>query len=113
MLQAKSSSVREKSSRQHFGHVLQNFVVPIAQYTVTITHKDSRPRGIVSSLIEVLTTIEFDDDLGLRTDEIDNVAGNGNPALKPKPFELSSAQVPPEQPLGIGACVAELPGALS
>ena len=57
---------------------------------------------VVSALINVLATIQLDDDLGGDTDEIANVESDLMLAMEFETAELATPKVIPQEPLGIG-----------
>ena len=57
-------------------------IIPVAHNTIAQGRKSIRPHHIVPSPFRVLTAIQFDNQPGLRTDEVGNVAANGDLSAK-------------------------------
>ena len=84
----------------------QRIVIPVAQHPVSQPLQRCSSRCIVFLPRLMLSAIQLDDQLGLRTHEIRDVAGNGYLAAESEAFQLPPAQVTPDTLFGIGRVVA-------
>ncbi len=97
---------------QHALEILVQFVVPVSDYAKAVILQIGRPCPVCRSVLycPVLTAIEFDNELFLETDKINDVRPNG--LLAPE-FEARKAAVAeriPKLALDIRLLAAKLPG---
>jgi hypothetical protein len=79
-----------------------DFIVPKSQHTVAVRLQPARSRRVFLYPVRVLTAVDFDDQLALEADEVDNISPED--VLSPKfvAVELAQPQPAPEDPLGVG-----------
>ena len=88
--------------------VSQYVVIPEAQDEEAVFPQESISLQI-PGLVRVLTTIDFDNELALHADEIEDVVVVGMLPSKLAPIELTLAQDVPHPALGVRRVVAQLP----
>ena len=93
--------------RQHAVHVAQHVVVPEADYPVAAGFE---PVGAQRTVLGMLPAIDLDDQLRLRTEEVDDIGTDRLLATEPGSVDLLAAQMGPQSPFGIGGVGAEMPG---
>src|SRR6185312_10906812 len=89
----------------------QGIVVPEAQHAETGSFEVARTLPVVSTLLCVLTTVQFHDELAFHATEIGVIAGDRMLSTELH-AELVGAQARPEPLLGIGHVAAQFAGAL-
>jgi hypothetical protein len=98
---------------EHKGSPYQHIVIPIPQDPITLSFQGTSPPFVLGSLIEMLTTIQFHDQLQLMTYEIGNVLCHRHLPSKLEPIQLLQPKMLPEAALGVRGGIAELTGSLA
>jgi hypothetical protein len=81
----------------------QNIVIPISQDPITLCFQHKGSPLVVSSLLDMLTTIQLDDQLQLMTQEVGNVTCYRDLSSELKTTQLLQSKMLPEAALGIGS----------
>ena len=97
---------------QHSVKIGQYLVVPEAKNVISAFLKVSGPISARAQALAVLTAIDFDDELSIETDEVDDVAADRTLAAKAMAVDLTHPQAPPQAPLGHGHIPPEIARAL-
>src|SRR4051812_36583440 len=87
----------------------QHIVVPDAQNAKALPGKPAIALSIASA-IGVLAAVEFDDQLLVRTENVDDVAPDGDLAAKFVGGETAAAHEQPQPALGFGGSGSRAPG---
>ena len=74
----------------NFSRMLELIMVPEPQYAVAKPLQYRRTRFIMATRCRVLPTIDFDDQLGLGTNKIGDIAGNRYLSTKAEAFEVTT-----------------------
>ncbi len=74
-----------------------HFVVPESQRTKSALGEHGAAHRIELDSVSMPTTIDFDDEAGRNTDEVDNVAVDGNLSAKLKSAQAARTQACPQQ----------------
>jgi hypothetical protein len=109
--------IRPQGSPDGVGHtskVCEHIGRRNAQDAVTFACKPAIPESVPSDLIvvRVLTTIDFDHQATLETDEIDNVSTNRMLPPKARAVDAAATQCSPQPTFRIAHIVAQVPRAL-
>jgi len=64
--------------REHFIGMLQRVDIPETKHTIALPLQKVRAPLIIVTAFEMLTAVEFDDQSGLRTDEVADIAADRN-----------------------------------
>ena len=92
-------ALSDKFAANHIQHTIQldkDFVVPEPQYREASRSQESRSSCVVDGVIKVLTAINFDDHVSLKTSEVENVVAIGMLTTELASFDLASSQMTPE-----------------
>jgi hypothetical protein len=81
---------------------LQHFVVPESQYAKSALGENCAALRVEVDAIGVLCTVDFDNQVGLDTNEVDDVAADWNLSPKLEPRQAPCTQVGPQQALHFG-----------
>ncbi len=68
---------RLANNREHLISLLENLIVPKSQHPVTLCHQPCVSLFIVCCYFQMLTSIAFDNQAFLKTNEIDNIISYG------------------------------------
>lgn len=85
----------------------ENVVIPETQHPIALRLKESRPDNI-SLAVGVLTTVDFDDQLCLEADKIDDAITNQRLAAKSLAVNLLAAQPRPQSTFSLGEVASQL-----
>ena len=85
----------------------QHIIIPEAQYAIAARLDHPRPRIIVFACIQVLSTIELDDELRRDTDKIHDVFSDRVLATEFMIRQMLVSEVMPQATFGIGRCVTQ------
>jgi hypothetical protein len=94
----------------HPFQVLQYFVIPESYHRESLRFEPLRSRVIRLLLFRMLPAIQFDDQFPVETDKVDNVISDGLLASEFEALRLSSAQMLPQQSLGVSRVFAQTLG---
>jgi hypothetical protein len=93
---------RAQDRFQHANRVLHHLVVPESQNQVTHRFQRRSSVAVPFSLLVMLTAVDFDDELRLGADEIDDVSVDRDLPLEFPTGEAAVTQAKPQQALGVG-----------
>ena len=85
---------------------LQRIVIPISEHTIAISFQHRSSLRIIARLQGVLTTIDLDRQLRLRTQEVDNVTVDRYLPPEAETLDLPCTQTPPQALLRLGQRLA-------
>ena len=85
----------------------QHIIVPIAKHTISMLLQDLRADFVCIGLLDMLPTIQLDDQLGFRANEIRDVASDWDLSSEFEPCHLVQSQMPPKMPFGIGQLISQ------
>jgi hypothetical protein len=91
----------------------QHIMIPVTQDAIAQCFQLQGTRSIVLVLSCVLTAIQFDNQLRLRSSEIRNEPAHRHLPAKPESLQLLSSQCAPQGTLGVCGVVAQLACAVS
>jgi hypothetical protein len=87
---------RHEDGAENVVRILKNIVVPKSQHPESESLQVVSATLVIGKLVEMLTSIDLDDDSALETDEIEDVASHAMLTAELH-SELGVAQVPPQQ----------------
>ena len=88
--------------REHVIGMLQYVDIPEAKHAIVLPRQKVRALLIVVTAFEVLAAVEFDDQSGLRADEIADIAADGNLPPEAEAADPAASQTIPQQALCLG-----------
>ena len=94
---------------QHGVRLRQHIVVPIAQDAPTALLEIVHALVVISDGLDMLTSIEFDDNAAFRTRKISNEQSDRMLAAEFPPGQCAIPQVSPQQSFGIGLISTKRP----
>jgi hypothetical protein len=95
---------RERS-KDHFQHRLglqEDFIVPESQHPKSSSLQAAISSLVIASLLEVLSTVELDDQFCFKASKVGDVVGHGYLSAESIACKLPVSQASPKVPLGIG-----------
>jgi hypothetical protein len=92
---------------EHAFDVTQDVMIPVSDDVISGFFERSRPNGVSSSSLNMLSTIDLQDQLQIQCDEIDDIPGNGLLPFEFGTFEPPIAQLAPHQLLGFSHSVPQ------
>jgi hypothetical protein len=84
-----------------------NICIPETQHTVTRRSQETVPPSIVGRALNVLTTVQFDDDPTVQRGEVANIESDLMLSAELETADLSAPQTAPEQALRVGLVFSE------
>ena len=96
---------------KHAVEISHYIVTPEAKYAITHCFQNSGSIGVPIDLLPVLTTVDLNDELGIRAAEIDNELIDGSLPSELKTKKSSITQPKPQHALRIGLMTTKAPGA--
>src|SRR5262245_46827941 len=94
---------------EHALNVSNDIVVPVAQDEIAHRVQNTGSVGITVSILIVLPAIQFHDELGVRTEKIDDEAIDRHLPLELPAVESAVAQTKPQHTLRVGLIAAKPP----
>ncbi|GAK45984.1 conserved protein, partial [Tepidicaulis marinus] len=104
-----SASQLVRNLLQHAADISKHLMVPETDNAKAARQKKMRARLVARALERVLPAIQLDNEPGFKTDEIGNKASNRKLPAELCPRQLTAAQMPPKQALGIRQITAQRP----
>jgi hypothetical protein len=93
--------------REHVLELRQDLIVPESHHLESLSHQEQGAFCVTRRLLDVLPTIELDDEPPLDANEIHDVAADGHLAPKLVTVELPIAHAIPQPLLRIGRSVPQ------
>ena len=82
--------------------------VPEPQHAKALLAQPGVPRGVVRALVEMMRTVDFDDQAGAEADEVEDVAAHRYLPAELVAGEVAQAERAPKTALGVGGLAAEI-----
>jgi hypothetical protein len=89
--------------------IVDHFVVPESKHSITLRDQPLVTRCIVSFVVGMLATVDFDYQLRFQTDEIDNVRPHRPLSAKLATVDLTESNAPPQQLFRIRQITSQRP----
>ncbi len=90
---------RQNNCLQYAANISQHVIVPEPQHQITRCRQHFGPRSVVLALLDVLSTVEFNNKPGFSTAKVDDVLVDRKLASEFPTLKLTIAEVLPEQAL--------------
>jgi hypothetical protein len=87
---------------QHTVDIAHHIVVPDAQNQIAVVFDIGRPLRVFKAALVMLPAIQFNDEMGELTAEIDNIGPDRHLSPKFHSVKTPVAQPKPQGPLGVG-----------
>lgn len=92
--------------------IIQNLMIPEPDDAITTLLEPGRPRLIRTALFHVLTTVQFDDQLFVKADEVNDERSDRFLATELMAVDIAAAKLAPEFPFSFCLVRPQLTGQL-